>query len=350
MSFKNNKLHFYIGSYTEMLAEDFGGSGKGIYVLELNLDTGEIKLLSTYKLTNPAYLTVNASHVYAISEVEEYKHPKVSAFKIKDHGVLEFVNEQHVEGSLPCHINIQHKTLLVACYGSGNVLSFPVDNEGKILKHNYNFKHTGKSINMERQEAPHAHQVVIHPEREEVFVPDLGIDKIKVYQFNNQVLTPMPRLDIDIPKGNGPRHMVFHRNGNLAYVMNELTGNVTVLKLEGDKFQYKDSYKSLPQTFTETPSGAAIRIHPNGKYLYVANRTIDSITIFKIQGESLELLDYQYTNGTTIREFNITPDGNWLIACLQDSNEVISYSILSSGLLQEKQRNTTIISPVCVCF
>lgn len=350
MSSRDNRLHFFIGSYTEMLTKDFGGSGEGIYVVEMDLKTGSIITLNVFGIRNPAYLISNNDMLYAITEVEKHKDPKVSAFRVKSEGVLEFVNEQNVKGSLPCHINLHRHQLLIACYGSGNVLSFPLGDAGEILECTHDFKHKGASINVERQEAPHAHQAVIHPNGKYVFVPDLGIDMIKVYGFVNNSLKPKPEYDINIPKGNGPRHMVFNSKGNMGYVMNELTGNVAVLKLKNEVFECIQLYGSLPENFSGTPSGAAIRIHPNGNYLYVANRTVDAITIFIIEEEYLKLVDYIYTQGRTIREFNITPEGNWLIACLQDSNEVISYRIKPTGLLEEKHRTNAITSPVCIAF
>jgi len=82
----------------------------------------------------------------------------------------------------------------------------------------------------------------------------------------------------------------------------------------------------------------------------VANRTIDAITIFKTVGDNLEHVDYQYTNGKTLREFTISPNGDWLIACLQDSNEIIVYRIELDGTLTEKYRTNEIASPVCAVF
>jgi len=341
---------FFIGSYTEMLAEDFGGKGEGIYTVEMNMMTGQVKVLSTYFLRNPAYFVRKEHFLYVVSELENPSEAKITAFYIKEDHQLEFANVQNVKGSLPCHVNILNDNVFVACYGSGNVLNFPLTEDGEILKSKYDFHHVGSSINADRQEAPHAHQIAIHPDGKHFFVPDLGIDKIKVYGFENEILKPIPELDIVITEGLGPRHMVFNSKGDMAYVMNELTGTVAVLKLHNAKFECISLNKALPETFTETPAGSAIRIHPNGKYLYTANRTIDILTVFQIEGDNLNLLNYQYTNGKTIREFHITTNGLWLIACLQDSNEVVSYHILENGLLEERNRTNTITSPVCVCF
>ena len=138
---------------------------------------------------------------------------------------------------------------------------------------------------------------------------------------------PDSTQDISVTKGGGPRHMVFNKDGNLAYVLNELSGAVSILKDMGGKFQQTGTYNSLPATYKGMPSASAIRIHPNGIFLYTANRILDAITIFEIKGEKLEVLEYQYTEGDELREFNITPNGKWLIACHQNSHDTIVYQI-----------------------
>ena len=118
----------------------------------------------------------------------------------------------------------------------------------------------------------------------------------------------------------------------------------------GGKFMQIGSYSSLPSSYKELPSASAIRIHPNGSFLYIANRNFDAITIFGIKGDSLEVLEYQHTNGEEIREFNISPSGKWLIACHQNSNDTIVYSIKGDGKLTEVYRTKEIKTPVCVTF
>ncbi|WP_298537515.1 lactonase family protein [uncultured Algibacter sp.] len=343
---------FYLGSYTEMLGRNFGGSGTGIYVVELNEQTGVLTHLSTMETVNPSYMvkSPDKSFLYAVSEVVQIKHPKVKAYRINEDYSLSFVNEISVSGSLPCHIEFQNNNVFVACYGTGNVIQYKVNDDGALVNEISNIKHSGSSINRERQEAPHAHQVVIHPNKNQIFVPDLGIDKVKAYQLKNNLLSVDYNSDIKIPEGLGPRHLVFKKDGKIGYVINELSGDVSILVRSGSSFTFKKNIKSLPDTFTGLPSSSALRIHPSETFLYVANRTLDTITIFKIVTDDLVLVDYTYTQGKTIREFNISPNGIWLIACLQDSNETIVYRILLNGKLDEVYRSTSFTSPVCVAF
>ncbi|WP_027066797.1 lactonase family protein [Maribacter sp. Hel_I_7] len=343
-------ITFFIGSYTEYPIPDFGGIGHGIYSVEMNTDTGELSVRHTIKTRNPSYLAISDDNrfLYAVSELDESNYPMVKSFAINTDSSLSFLNEQLIPGGYPCHIISHEKNVIVACYVSGNIIQYSTTVNGELNYNMTEFKHQGLSVNADRQEGPHAHQVVVHPNGKDVFVCDLGTDMIKAYQLEENVLIPNPIKDCKLPEGSGPRHLVFNVKGDLAYVINELTGTVSVLKFHEDWFKEVHSYTSLPKEYLGTPSSSAIRIHPNGKFLYVANRKVESITVFKINDRKLKLVDIQYTKGEELREFNITPEGNWLIACHQNSHDTVIYAIKKDGRLLEINRTKEILSPSCI--
>lgn len=342
----------FVGTYTEMITPTFGGKGSGIYTVNFNNLTGKFEVLNTTITRNPAYLALSEDkqYLYAIDEVVEEKQPKIKSYKIEADYSLTLINEVPICGSLPCHIVYNNLSVLVACYDSGNVFQFQVGDKGELLESPQQFEHYGNSINLQRQEAPHAHQVVVHPNKTAIFIPDLGIDTIKAYTLLNGIVQENSKGDVAIPKGSGPRHMVFNHNGDYAYLLNELTGTVSILKSINGKMLHIESVASLPLSFQEIPSASAIRIHPNGRYLYVANRTLEAITIFKIEDDKLELLNYHRIDGKTLREFNISPDGKWLIACMQDSDDTFVFQIQNDGKLMQTFHSKEVISPVCLTF
>ena len=344
---------FFVGSYTEMITADFGGKGDGIYTLSLNNKTGKITHLHTLQTQNPSYLAVcdNKNFLYSITEVGAEKSPKIQAFTIQADYSLKLINEIEIAGSLPCHIAFVENKLVVSCYGSANVLLFSTSDSGALIENSSVASHSGSSINPARQEAPHPHQAVFCATQNKIYVPDLGLDAVKVYLIENNELKPVVNNDIAITAGSGPRHLVFNEKQNLAYLLNELTAKISVLKLVDGVFVEKAVYKTLPDSFKDQPSASAIRLHPGGDFLYVANRTWDGITVFKIDGEELHLKDYKMMKAKTIRDFTISPDGDWLIAALQDSNILKVFEINGNGtLLEKKKKALTIGSPVSVLF
>ena len=345
-------LTFFIGSYTEYPIPGFGGIGKGIYTVQMNTETGKLTTLHTEKARNPSYLAISDDNrfLYCNTEIDESENPKVRAYGINPDFSLGFLNEQPISGGFPCHITIHENNVLVACYATGNVLQFPLDPSGKVMEAKYEVRHKGSSINKLRQKEPHAHQVAIHPNKKDIYVCDLGIDTIKAYLLKNGKILSNTGKDCLVSKGGGPRHMVFNNDGSMAYVLNELTGGVSVLQNKNGSLREIKTYPSLPEDFKKVPSASAIRLHPNGKYLYAGNRTLEAITIFAIVDNTLQLITYQHTNGDELREFNITPDGKWLIACHQNSHDTVVYKIQEDGKLIETYRTKEILSPVCVVF
>lgn len=335
-----------------MLIPEIVGKGTGIYTVQLNNTTGELKLIDSTATVNPSYLAISSNDHYLYSSTEVFMHdsPIVKAYKIKSDFSLEFLNEQLIEGGLPCHIANLGNSIFVACYETGNLLQFPLEESGKLQPCVKNHLHYGYGKNIARQEGPHAHHVAVHPNKMQLYVCDLGIDTVKAYYIKNENLSADKKNDIQVKKGGGPRHMVLERNGKMAYVINELSGDISVLKKNKGTFQQVNIYSSLPQDYKGIPSSSAIRIHPNGKFLFAGNRRLDAITIFKIKGERLEIQGFQYTGGKELRVFNITPNGKWLIACHQDSHDTVVYHIESDGMLIEKFRTKEMKTPVCITF
>ena len=79
-------------------------------------------------------------------------------------------------GAHPCHLTMdrQGKFILVANYSGGNVAVLPILANGELGEAVDMVQHSGKSINMNRQEGPHAHSVNLSPDNRFAFVCDLG--------------------------------------------------------------------------------------------------------------------------------------------------------------------------------
>jgi 6-phosphogluconolactonase len=216
-------------------------------------------------------------------------------------------------------------------------------------------QHTGHSVNASRQEGPHAHSVNISPDNRFAFVCDLGIDKIMVYRFDEVTgkLTPADHPFFTTAPGAGPRHFTFSRNGQGAFVVNELNSTVTSLKYDS-----ANGFLTEIQTITTLPDGFAaentcadIHLHPNGRFLYASNRGHNSIAAFSVEEATgmLKLLQHQPTLGQTPRNFAIHSSGRYLLAANQDSNSIHVFSIdPATGISSETGNFIQIVKPVCL--
>ena len=98
-------------------------------------------------------------------------------------------------------------------------------------------------------------------------------------------------------------------------------------------------------------SASEIRMHPNGRFAYSANRGHDTITAFRIDQESGELtvIERENIRGAQPRNFNLDPTGKWLLAAGQDSHTLASFAINEdTGELTYNRDIVHVPAPICV--
>jgi 6-phosphogluconolactonase len=340
-----------------MLLEDYGGHAEGIYTYSFDPSNGSLAYLKTTQTRNPSYLCLhpNRKLLFTVEEEFEVKSPAINAFKISADGSLDLINRQPMPGGLPCHLAVAHDSLLsVACYESGQVFSYPINDNGSIGLVSDMIQHHGQSVHPDRQEGPHAHMIAPFDSGQKVAVCDLGMDKICLYQVDEGLMKLVPAHPqfIDIPPGNGPRHIAFNPNNRYAFVMCELTSNLIVLKNQTGSWKVHSICPTLPGDYKGEPSGAAIRVHPSGQFIYVSNRGHNSVAIFRFDSAdgSLTSLGYQLTDGETTREISIDPNGKWLLAAHQDSDSIVVFRIDQKKGILKKASEYNVISPVCLVW
>ena len=98
---------------------------------------------------------------------------------------------------------------------------------------------------------------------------------------------------------------------------------------------------------------AAVRVHPNGKYIYASNRGPDTLAVFafdELTGK-LTLIQSVPSGGQAPRDFALSPDGEWLVAAHQDSDSLTLFRVSpATGQLTRAPATAEISMPVCVLF
>src|SRR5699024_12177445 len=76
-----------------------------------------------------------------------------------------------------------------------------------------------------------------------------------------------------------------------AFLISELSSEVAVLKYDNHNgtFTVKQYIKTIPESFTETNDASAIHITKDGGFIYVGNRGHNSIAVFQVNQETMEL-------------------------------------------------------------
>ena len=357
-----------VGTYTEDIKFGTGkilkGKGDGIYFSSLDITTGRIELDGLgIRTTNPSYLTVTPSKqfLYAVNELKKYKGLEsgaVSAFSIANETYeLNHLNTLPTNGTDPCHITVDDsgEFVFTANFMSGSIAMYRTLKNGALDGPVEFIQHQGSSSDPIRQSGPHAHAVTFDPNTGLLFVPDLGMDKLVVYDFDkdNLHLTYRKDLTMECKSGSGPRHLELHSKLNSAYLINELDSTVNVLIFSEAEHRPTviQTVSLLPDNYEGNSTASDLHITSNGKYLYASNRGHDSIAGFEIDQETgkLSFIGHFECKGSTPRNFFIDSDGGLMIVALQDSDLLASYWIdETTGVLTPTGYSVSVPTPVCV--
>jgi 6-phosphogluconolactonase len=337
--------------------------GKGIYAFRFDANTAKIEPLGMVgEVTNPSFLATdpNYRNLYAVSELEGKVEGRVASFSInRADGSLKPLNSRASGGQAPCHLAVDHtgKALVVANYTTGDVSSYPIENDGSLGPMVSVMAARGSSVNKERQEGPHAHETVISANNKRVYVPDLGLDHIRIYRLDAATakLSPNNPPFGQVDPGRGPRHMAFSHDEKYAYVLSEIEPFITMFRHDTSSGALHEiqSVETLPRDFKGENTGAEIRLSTSGKYLYASNRGNDSIQVFAIDPANGNIRRIQIisSGGKTPRGFAIDPTGQFLFVGNQDSNQLALLRVnRETGELSDTEQRFDVPSPVDVLF
>jgi 6-phosphogluconolactonase len=191
------------------------------------------------------------------------------------------------------------------------------------------------------------HFIATDPTNRFVFVPCKGGPYVAEEHFDAVTgqLTPATPDRIAAPAAAGPRHMAFHPNGRLAFVINEQALTITSYRFDPASGQLSElgHAPTVPAAFAASfperkqLSTAEIEVHPSGRWLYGSNRGHDSIVQFAIDAEDgrLTLVGYEQRNVHKPRHFSLDGSGRVLMVANQDAGSVTMFHVdAASGRLQ----------------
>ena len=177
----------------------------------------------------------------------------------------------------------------------------------------------------DRQKTSHHHSCAFY--NDDLYVPDLGTDRIDIYSYTNGNLKF--KDFIQLPRKSGPRYILFLND--YLYIINELSSSISVIKMNPTP-EAVQNISTIPNKENIKNTCGTIKISTNG-YIYASNRGNNSIAIFKIlENNLLELKNIQSTFGETPRHFEINNDSSKLYVANQDTNKVVVFKIIEDKL------------------
>ena len=347
--------HLFIGTYTNH-------GSRGIYAVELDTATGALSAARLAAETGyPTYLAFspNRRFLYAVNN-----SPALAigfAADIAQGRLAPLSAPSTPPEKEPCYVAIDPtgRAAVVAHYHQGYVASLPIRGDGSLASAVSVYRHSGPGAGVvaDRQDKPHVHCTALSPDGRRVFVCDLGLDKIFAYALDaaTAMLTPTPALDVHVPPGTGPRHLAFAPDGRHAFLIGELANAVIAYAYDAASgtLSARDTRSTLPAGFAGANTAAAIKVHPNGRFVYGSNRGHDSLAVFAFDPGSsqLALIEIVSSGGNGPRDFALSPDGAWLVCAHQESNNLTAFRVdAATGRLTRANTAAQVPTPVCVLF
>ncbi len=349
MRHSNASSIVYVGTYAEFAAP-------GLYAFHLDVGSGALQpICSLSGIENPSFLAAHphGNALYAVSERET--GAEVVAIDLRPSSYMQILNRQACTGSGPCHLSLDRAGthLITANYAGGSVSLFPVLADGRVGPETQCIAHQGTGAHPLRQTAPHPHAAVFDPADRFILVPDLGTDRVVVYELSGDQAKLTPRHELKLPDSAGPRHIAFAPDGTHIYIINELNSTITACEYDS-RLGVINPTQTLPTVHGAMRADnypAGITISARGDFLYASNRGEDSIAVFAVDRHTghLRYSRRVATMGSTPRHFTITPDGRSLLVANQDSDNIATFRIDPlTGELASASLQVEVPKPACV--
>ncbi|KIR63303.1 MULTISPECIES: lactonase family protein [Micromonospora] len=335
----------HLGCYTAAS----GGRGEGIVAARRDPVTGALTPLGTAAATpSPSFLTRHPTLpvLYAANELPE---GEVSAFRVGPDGDLTPLGSRGTGGAEPCHLAVTSDGghLVAANYGGGSLAVFPLDPTGAPGERSDLAVHAGHGPDPQRQEKAHCHMVSPAPDGGPLLAVDLGTDSVYRYDLDAASGRLVPRAPrVHAAPGSGPRHLARHPDGRRCWLVGELDATVTAYELTADgALHQRGRVDASTRAGHVQPSEIAVGV--DGRFLYVGNRGVGTVSVFALAGELPEPVAEVETGGEWPRHFALT--GQHLYVADERADMVRVFRVdAATGVPTPVGEPVALPSPTCV--
>jgi 6-phosphogluconolactonase len=200
----------------------------------------------------------------------------------------------------------------------------------------------------------HPHMISFDPAGKKVYLTDLGLDRIVIYDFDAKTghLNQIPNGVVNFTAGSGPRHFVFNSTGTKMYVICELNSTVSVFDVNSNgELSQLQTLSTLGESFKGESACADIHLSPDEHYLYGSNRGENTIVVFTIGTDGkLSLAGRTSCGGNWPRNFVIDPSGKYLLVGNQKSGDISFFKIDEKTGMPEYREDCKYGTPSCLKF
>ncbi|EIW69401.1 hypothetical protein TREMEDRAFT_30617 [Tremella mesenterica DSM 1558] len=340
-----------------------GGYRSSIALLQFEPSTAKLKLVSESETPeNPSWVEkskVKSGVLYSLSENDD---GLALSLALRDDKIIVTGQRKTYGGATHVHCMKDGSGIVIANFIGGSVIFFPLNPDGSLSQTSESPKlqfpnlYEDKSPNPERQDSPHAHQV-LEGENGVMYIPDLGNDRVWIIGRVGESGLEI-RGELKCPPGSGPRHGVISDDLKHLYILSELThiiycfilppppsSNPTTFPIISPVQEF--SINILPPTISPNQSdpmlSAEIVAHPQyPNVLYASNRAEmdindhpsgsiqgDAVTVILLSedGEKCQSITHVRTGCNNIRALSISPDGRYASLAGQNGGGIEIWAI-----------------------
>lgn len=293
-------MHGYIGTYTT-------GRSQGIYRFTFDPDTGALsEPILFVAVRNPKCVARKGSILASAIELEgragvalwDARHPCTPPFSMCC-----------PEKQTPCHLRFSGSSLLAANYHEGLFTVYRTDS------HNLSC-----ATQIACGEKAGCHQSL--GRRGFILVPCLEQDQVRIFDRKFS-----PRGVILFPAGSGPRHGIFHPKDRTLWMVTERSHELYHFNYADTRYQLLQQVSILPKDHPEYAASttAAIRLSPDGRFLYTSTRGADIMSVFALDADGAHLIQQVPCGGKHPRDFILPDDGRYVLVLCRDSDDLFSF-------------------------
>lgn len=317
--------------------------GSNVYAYKVNPKTGILTEINHVPAMgpNPTDLTVDM---------------KRQALYTASHGGFEHVEKLVQDANGHWQISYEYDSAATAMYALnedgriGEVLDVKLHSDHG-QDPNQSPQHGGHA-----QSSGHAHCTVIDPSGQFLLVGDKGSDRIYIYRMLEKSLALASIYQFGVY--SGARHIAFSPvDPTRMYITLEFSSEVASFDFDPQSGTLKelDRISTVDPTFSGRNEPATLRVHPNGKYIFLNNRGEDTVITVEADANGKLTRRHAFQLGKSVdpgvatRQLELTPDAAYLYVPERPAYQVRVLRVNDDGTLSATSE-TPIDNPVYVCF
>ncbi len=175
------------------------------------------------------------------------------------------------------------------------------------------------------------HMAGLSPDARFLHIPCMGADRVMRLSLSpdGRALAGAPSDGLAQPAGSGPRHLAWHPRLPVGYLVCELSGDVVALAYdpEAGRFDERTRVSALGDDIAGPPWASEIRVSPDGRVLYCAERRGSTLAWWRLGEDGLPQKRSIQSVPRHPRGFDITSCGRLLVLAAQGDDCVCLYEI-----------------------